>query len=84
MKYGTWNFPAKAGHFDHRIGLYFLTKWNKICQQVTSVYKLLLDGQKFSLCPKVCWRQQKSVKYAPMRLVIKATLTFDIFSPNES
>ena len=45
-KYGAWNFPTKAGHFDHRIGLYFLPKWNKICQQVTSVYKLLFDVQK--------------------------------------
>ena len=46
MKYGPWNFATKAGHFDHRIGLYFLPKWNKICQQVTSVYKILFDAQK--------------------------------------
>ena len=38
MKEGTWNFPTKAGHFDHTIGPYFLAKWNKICQQVTLVY----------------------------------------------
>ena len=49
MKYGTWNFPTKAGHFDHRIDLYFLPKWNKIWQQVTSVYQLLFDAQKNSL-----------------------------------
>ena len=46
MKCGTWNFPTKTSHFDHRIGFYFLPKWNKMCQQVTSVYKLLLDAQK--------------------------------------
>ena len=48
MKYGSWNFPTKARHFDHRIDLYFLPKWNKICQQVTSVYELLFDAQKIS------------------------------------
>ena len=46
MKYGSWNLPTKTGYFDQRIGLYFLPKWNKICQQVTSVYKLLFDAQK--------------------------------------
>ena len=46
IKYGTWNFPTKARHFDHMIGIYFLPKWNKICQQVTSVYELLFDVQK--------------------------------------
>ena len=46
MKCGTWNFPTKTSHFDHRIGFYFLPKWNKMCQQVTSVYKLLFGAQK--------------------------------------
>ena len=48
MKYGAWNFRTKAGYFDHRIGLYFLPKRNKIGQQVTSVYKLLFDAQKIT------------------------------------
>ena len=48
MKEGTWNFPTKAGHFDHTIGPYFLAKWNKICQQVTLVYKLLFVVRKMS------------------------------------
>ena len=48
MKYGVWNFHTKAGYFDLRIGLYFLPKRNKICQQVTSVYKLLFDAQKIT------------------------------------
>ena len=65
MKQGTGNFPTKAGHFDHRMGLYFLTKRNKICQQVFSVYKLLFDVQKM-LCLKACRRQQKPAKYAHM------------------
>ena len=84
MKYGTWNFPTKARHFDHSIGLYFSPKWNKICQQVTSVYKLLLDAQKILPLPESLLSQQKSAKYALMPLVTKVTLTFDIFSPNES
>ena len=79
MKYGTWNFPAKAGHFDHRIGLYFLTKWNKICQQVTSVYKLLLDGQKILPLPESLLPSTKISKICTNAISYKSDSNFWYF-----
>ena len=91
MKYGTWNFPTKPGHFDHRIGLYFLPKWNKICQQVTSVYKLLFDAQKIpplseslltsTKISKIC---TNAISYLNDSNFWQEKDFFIIFSPNES
>ena len=33
-------------------------------------------SKNFSLCPKVCWSQQKSAKYAEMRIATYTTRTF--------
>ena len=92
MKYSSWNFPTntKAGYFDHGIGPYFLPKWNKICQQVTSVYKLLFDAQKIiplfeslltsTKISKIC---TNAIRYLNESNFWQVKYFFIIFLPNE-
>ena len=93
MKYSSWNFPTntKAGYFDHGIGPYFLPKWNKICQQVTSVYKLLFDAQKIPPLSESLLTSTKiskiwtdAISYLNDSNFWQEKYFFIIFSPNES